>query len=177
MSHLATANEPQAAGNLELLHEVSRELVSILDRDQLLERVAELIKRFIDYQLFSVVQWDEHRDRLESVLSVSWNGCTAKKMDIAAGQGLIGAAAALKRPVRVSDVRRDPRYLECGNEKVRSELALPLLIKDRLIGVLDFESFRQSAFSEEDEKLLMTLAANIAVALENASLYDRVRED
>ncbi len=165
------------AEKLELLHEVAHELISILDRDQLLERVAELIKRFIDYQLFSVMLWDEDHGRLESVLSVCWNGCSSKKFGVDAGRGLIGAAAELKRPVRVSDVRQDSRYLNCGDLDVRSELALPLLIKDRLIGVLDFESYHPNAFSEECERLLETLSASIAVALENAALYERVRAD
>ncbi len=173
-THLA---DERRAEELELLHEVSRELVSILDREQLLERIAELIKGFIDYQLFSVVLWNPDEGRLESVLSVCWNGCSSKKFGVAAGQGLIGAAAELKRPVRVSDVRRDPRYLNCGDDDVRSELALPLLIKDRLIGVLDFESYHRDAFGEDAERLLMTLGANIAVAFENAALYERVRED
>ena len=176
--------EPRLVGDgdvstseLELLHEVSRELVSILDRDELLERIAEAIKRFIDYQLFSVVLWDDHDERLESVLSVRWDGCTSSKFGVDAGQGLIGAAAELRRPVRVGDVHRDPRYVHCGDHAVRSELALPLLVKDRLIGVLDFESYRPDAFSANHECLLSTLAANIAVALENAALYERVRED
>ncbi len=193
MNHHATATAPEPrriekqippdaqprhrAEDLELLHEVSRELVSILDREQLLERVGEVIKRFIDYQLFSVMLWDEEEGRLESVLSVCWNGCTSRKFGVAAGKGLIGAAAALKRPVRVADVRQDPRYLNCGDDHVRSELALPLLIKDRLIGVLDFESYQRDAFSAQDERLLMTLAANVAVALENAALYQRVYDD
>ncbi len=140
-------------------------------------RAAGPSKLVVDAGLFSVVLRDVPANRLGAVLSVCWNGCTSKKMGLDAGQGLIGTAAALKQPVRVSDVRRDPRYLDCGDRKVRSELALPLLIKDRLIGVLDFESYRQDAFSEDSERLLMTLAANIAVALENASLYQRVRED
>ena len=173
-----TASETvHPAEKLELLHEVAHELISILDRDQLLERVAELIKRFIDYQLFSVMLWDEEQGRLESVLSVCWNGCSSKKFGVDAGRGLIGAAAELKRPVRVSDVRQDPRYINCGDRDVRSELALPLLIKDRLIGVLDFESYHPNAFSEECERLLVTLGASIAVALENAALYERVRAD
>ncbi len=169
--------DPHRLEDLELLHEVSRELASILDRHQLLERVAESIKRFIDYQLFSVVLWDDDENRLESVHSVRWNGCTAKKFGVAAGKGLIGAAAELRQPVRVGDVRLDERYLNCGDDAVRSELALPLLIQGRLIGVLDLESYHGNAFSAEDERLLMTLAANVAVALENAALYERVRAD
>lgn len=163
--------------DLELLHEVSRDLASILDRERLLERIAEQVKQFIDYQLFSVMAWSDDSQSLESIFSVRWNGCTSEKFTVAAEQGLVGAAAALKRPIRVGDVRRDQRYINCGDLDVRSELVLPLLIEDRLIGVLDLESYSRDAFTEENERVLATLAANVAVALENAALYERVRED
>ncbi|MCP3963552.1 MAG: SpoIIE family protein phosphatase [bacterium] len=173
----AERSSPRDGRNLELLHEVSREVASILDREQLLQRVAELIKQLIDYQLFSVMLWDEDEQRLESVLSVRWNGCTSNKFSVDSARGLIGAAAALRRPIRVADVRQDPRYVNCGDDAVRSELTLPMLIKDRLIGVLDFESYQRDAFCADNERLLMTLASNIAVALENAALYERVKDD
>ena len=77
----------------------------------------------------------------------------------------------------MGDVRRDGRYVDCGDPNVRSELVLPLLIEDRLIGVLDLESDRPDAFSEDHERVLATLAGGVAVALENAALYQRVKED
>ncbi len=174
---LTSATFEAQARKLELLHEVARELVAILDRDELIERVAQLTKQLIDYQLFSVLLWNEDSKRLESILSVRWGGCKSKKFSVGAGEGVLGAVMELERPVRVDDVRLDPRYVNCGDDDVRSELAIPLMIKDRLIGVLDLESYRESAFSEENERLLSTLASSIAIALDNAALYERVRED
>jgi sigma-B regulation protein RsbU (phosphoserine phosphatase) len=162
---------------LELLHEVSRELVSILDGEELLRRVAELVKPLVDYQLFGVFLWNEELEELESVVSVRRDGCQSHKANLRLGEGLSGAAAAERRPVRVAAVRRDPRYTCCGDERVRSEMALPLLVKDRLIGVLDLESYKSDAFGPEEERLLTTLAANLAVALDNAALYERVKAD
>ncbi|MEM7350550.1 MAG: GAF domain-containing SpoIIE family protein phosphatase [Acidobacteriota bacterium] len=167
----------EQARKLELLHEVSRELASILDREELLQRVAEQIKRLIDYQLFSVMLWDDEAQQMASIVSVRWGGCKSKKFSVDAGKGLVGAAAALKRPIRVGDVRRDPRYINCGDLDVRSELVVPMLLEGRLIGALDFESYQQDAFDQATEHLLMTLASNLAVALENARLYQRVRAD
>ncbi len=175
--HAARSPLGTQARKLELLHEVGRELVAILDRDELLERVAQLAKHLIDYQLFSVLLWNEDTKRLESILSVRWGGCRSKKFSVAMGEGVLGAVMELEQPVRVPDVRLDPRYKHCGDDNVRSELAIPLMIKDRLIGVLDLESYREAAFSEEDERLLTTLASSLAIALENAALYERVRED
>ncbi|MEM7582809.1 MAG: GAF domain-containing SpoIIE family protein phosphatase [Acidobacteriota bacterium] len=173
----ASTSLAEQARKLELLHEVSRELVAILDREELLERVAQRAKQLIDYHLFSVLLWNEDSQRLEATHSVRWGGCQSEKFSVAAGEGVVGAAMASRRPVRVDDVRRDPRYINCGDDDVRSELALPLMIQDRVIGVLDVESYRESAFSEENERLLSTLASSIAIALENAALYERVRED
>ncbi len=168
---------PAAKEPLELLHEVSRELVSILDGEELLRRVAELVKPLIDYQLFGVFLWNEESEELESVVSVLENGCRSRKTNLRLGEGLCGTAAALRRPVRSADVLQDRRYVSCGDDQVRSELALPLLVKDRLIGVLDLESYRANAFGREQERLLAILADNLAVALDNAALYERAKAD
>lgn len=182
--HLATlplppseALVPPSQDSLSLLHEVSRELASILDREQLLRRVAELVKGLIDYQLFGVMLWNEETERLEAAVSVRWNGCQTHKMHVGLGEGLCGSAALLRQPVRVGDVSRDARFLNCGDDQVRSEMVVPMLIKDRLIGVIDLESYHEHAFGPEAEQLLSTLAANLAVALENARLYEKVKSD
>ncbi len=169
---------PRAAEDpLQLLHEVSREMIGILDRDELLRRVAELVKPLIDYQLFGVYLWNEAEQRLEQEVSVGLDGCQSVRTSLGLGEGLCGQAAALRRPVRVGDVTEDPEYIYCGDGDVRSELALPLMVKDRLLGALDLESYRPDAFSACDERLMMTLAGNLAVALENAALVEQVRDD
>jgi phosphoserine phosphatase RsbU/P len=170
-------SQPCQADVLELFHEVSSEIVSILDREELLCRVAELVKPLIDYQLFGVFLWDEAAGRLECAVSVHWDGCQSYKLDLDLGQGLVGTAAAERRPIRVGDVRAEPRFVNCGDQQVRSELALPLLVKGRLIGVLDLESYHKDAFRGSDERLLATLADNLAIALENAALYERLKSE
>jgi sigma-B regulation protein RsbU (phosphoserine phosphatase) len=173
----AARPEPCQGDILELLHEVSSEIASILDREELLRRVAELVKPLIDYQLFGVFLWDEAGGRLRCVVSVHWDGCQSYKLDLDLGQGLVGTAAAERRPVRVGDVRTEPRFVDCGDDQVRSEMALPLLVKGRLIGVLDLESYHKDAFRGADERLLATLADNLAIALENAALYERLKTE
>ncbi len=173
----ATRPNPCQGDLLQLLHEVSSEIASILDREELLQRVAELVKPLIDYQLFGVFLWDENAGRLQSVVSVHWDGCQSYKRDLDLGEGLVGTAAAERRPVRVGDVRSEPRYVSCGDLEVRSELALPMLVKGRLIGVLDLESYHRDAFRGDDERLLATLADSLAIALDNAALYERLKAD
>ncbi|MCP4204799.1 MAG: SpoIIE family protein phosphatase [bacterium] len=185
--HLASAiesvrvhqNMRDQASSLSLLHEISREMTSILNRRQLLRRVAGRLRQIIDYDLFSVMFWDEGKQILEPWFSVYRDG---RKVDwvepISLGHGICGTAAALRQPVRVTNVDLDPRYIACVSDiRVRSELVVPLLFKDRLIGVLDLESSRYNAFSNRHQQLLSTMASSLAIALENARLYEKLRRD
>jgi sigma-B regulation protein RsbU (phosphoserine phosphatase) len=168
---------PEQAKTLALLYEVSRELTSILDRQELLRRVAERIKKIVDYDVFSVMLWNEQTQLLESVFAMRCNDSLPARLRLPLHQGLTGAAAGQRRVLRVHDVTEDPRYIRCETGvEARSELVVPLLMQDRLIGVLDLESTKPHAFTLEHERMLSTLGSYVAVALENARLYEEARE-
>jgi sigma-B regulation protein RsbU (phosphoserine phosphatase) len=119
--------------------------------------------------------WDEKTQHLETAFSMRYGDSIPARVRVPLTQGLTGAAATDRRSVRVSDTLADPRFLACEVETgvaVRSELVVPLLIQDRLIGVLDLESAETHAFSAEHERMLVTLASYVAIALENARLYE-----
>lgn len=185
--HLAVAiesdriqeNMRDQASSLSLLHEISREMTSILDRRELLRRVANRLQPIIAYDLFSVLLWNESKQLLEPWFSVYEDGDKVGWVEpVALGRGICGTSAALRQPVRVTNVDLDPRYIPCASEiRVRSELVVPLLFKDRLIGVLDLESSSYNAFSSRHQQLLSTMASSLAIALENARLYEKVRND
>jgi sigma-B regulation protein RsbU (phosphoserine phosphatase) len=100
----------------------------------------------------------------------------APRMQLPLHQGLTGAAAGERRVLRINDVAEDPRYIRCeSGVETRSELVVPLFLQDRLIGVLDLESAVPHAFTAEHERMLVTLGSFIAVALENARLYEESR--
>ncbi|HEV2195811.1 MAG TPA: GAF domain-containing SpoIIE family protein phosphatase [Candidatus Acidoferrum sp.] len=169
---------PEQAKTLALLNEVSRELASILDRQELLRRIAERVKKIVDYDTFSVMLWNESTQRLESAFGMLYEEAIPVCMTLPLRAGLSGAAAADRRPVRVDDVLSDARYIPCeAGLSVRSELVIPLLLQERLIGVLDLESIEPRAFTAENERMLATLGSFIAVALENARLYEEIREN
>lgn len=174
-------NMREQARTLSLLHEVSRELNSILDRRRLLERVAELVRRLIDYDIFSVMLWNEERQLLEPWMAFHRDGRELAGLRPAAlGTGLTGTAAALRQSLRVPNVHLDPRYMACVDVDimdVNSELVVPLVFKDRLVGVLDLESREYDAFTARHEQLLSTLASSLTIAMENAHLYEQVRHD
>jgi phosphoserine phosphatase RsbU/P len=173
---LFTSN-PAQADTLTLLYEVSHELTSILDREELLRRIAERVKKIVDYHVFSVMLWNERAQVLETVFAMRYENAIPSRVQMPLNQGITGTAAAERRTIRVVDVRLDPRYINHGNDvEVRSELVVPLLLQDRLIGVLDLESTEPQAFSAEHERMLNILGSYIAVALENARLFEESRE-
>jgi len=160
---------------LETLAEIGREMSSILDLDTLLTRIASLTKRLIDYRTFGILLLDESTGELEMKLAVRY-GKGAESKHIRLGEGLVGWAAQHKEAVLVSDVSQDSRYLNLVPD-VRSELVIPMLIKDRCIGVFDLESPELDAFTKEHKELLTLLASQAAVAIDNARLYDEVRRN
>src|SRR5579863_6412135 len=169
---------PEQAKTLALLYDVSRELTSILDREELLSRVAERVKRLVDYHVFSVLLWNEAAQHLESVFTMRYEDSRPVRLRMALNEGITGTAAAQRRTVRVNDVMNDPRHVICElGLSTGSELVIPLLLQDRLIGVLDLESTEKNAFTEQHERMLATLGSYIAIALENARLYEEAREN
>jgi sigma-B regulation protein RsbU (phosphoserine phosphatase) len=168
-------SERQYATTLETLAELGREMASILDLDALLTRIASLTKRLVDYRTFGILLLNDGTGDLELKLAVRYGDDTvAKTMQL--GEGLVGWAAEHKQPVLVTDVSTDPRYVPLVPD-VRSELVIPMLIKDRCIGVFDLESPELAAFTKEHQELLTLLASQAAVAVENARLYEQVRRN
>ena len=168
---------PEHASTLSLLYEVSREITSILDREELLRRVAHRVKKLVNYHLFSVMLWNENTQLLESVFGMRYGDAIPTRLRLPLHQGITGISAGERRTMRVADTLNDPRYIQCETGVVvRSELVVPLLLQDRLIGVLDLESTDPNAFTAEHERMLATLGSYIAIALENARLYEEARK-
>jgi len=173
----ALGSYPEHASTLSLLYEVSREITSILDREELLRRVAHRVKKLVNYHLFSVMLWNENTQLLESVFGMRYGDAIPTRLRLPLHQGITGISAGERRTMRVADTLNDPRYIQCETGVVvRSELVVPLLLQDRLIGVLDLESTDPNAFTAEHERMLATLGSYIAIALENARLYEEARK-
>ncbi len=161
------------AETLLVLNEVSREIGSILDVEEQLRRAAELVKRVIDYQILSILLYDHEQQVFRHRLDLKHGQRVQGKFRVAASEGIVGAAATLREPVVVPDVTADPRYLMV-NPETRSELAIPMIHKGKVIGVLDLESPQLNYFTDDHVQTLSILAANLAVSVENARLYEEV---
>ena len=166
----------QQAKLLAVLNEISRELTSILDLDALFKRIGELLNRVIDYHMFSILLLDASGQRLGHRFSLRFNEKVQIKHEIELGKGLVGYAAQRAQPVLAPDVSKDPRYIKL-NPETRSELVVPLVYKGKVIGVLDLEHTRRGYFREAHVRTLTTLAAQIAIAIENARLYARLERE
>jgi sigma-B regulation protein RsbU (phosphoserine phosphatase) len=158
---------------LDFLLEVSTLTAETLDLDRLLMSVAEIIKDVISYELFAILLFNERTKALRMRYSIGHRDEVAKSLSIGLGEGLTGYAASTRQPVLVDDVRKDPRYLN-ALDAVRAELAVPMLVRAKLVGIIDLQSTRVGAFTEQDRALLALIASRIGTAIENSRLYRRV---
>jgi sigma-B regulation protein RsbU (phosphoserine phosphatase) len=165
--------ERQYAEMMETLAEVGREVSSILDLDALLTRLAQLTRRLIEYRTFGILLLNPATNQLEMKLALKYDEKTTIH-SVAMGEGLVGYAAEHREIVLVPDVHADPRYVNVLDD-VRSELVIPLLIKDRCIGVIDLESPEFDAFTKSHVEVMTLLASQAAVAIDNARLYETIR--
>ena len=159
----------------ETLAEIGREVAAVLDLEQLLSRIAQLARRVVDYRTFGILLLNDATNELEMKVAVQY-GEKVVLPTVPLGEGLVGYAALHREPVLVPDVSKDPRYIMVV-EDVRSELAVPMLVKDRCLGVFDLESPELDAFTKRDVEILTLLASQAAVAIENARLYEVVSKN
>jgi len=159
---------------LRTLAHLSQEFSSILDLDELLGKIAATVRALINYDAFSVLLVDAEQRVLRHRFSVRYDE-RVKIDNIPLGKGLTGAAAESREPVRVSDTASDPRYI-ASHPDSRSELAVPLIVQDRVVGVLDLESERIAYFTEDHQRTLSLLAPQIASSVENARLYEELAQ-
>lgn len=167
------------AQTLTVLSEISRELTSILDLDTLLERIGTLLKRVVDFQMFTILLWSESRQQFVHRFSTRFGERIQRDRNATLGQGIFGIAAEERHPILVPDVRKDARYLGDSSEsgEVRSMLAVPLVYKGEVTGVMALEHTRVNYYNEDHQRTLTTLAGQIAIAITNARLYERIFEE
>lgn len=165
----------------QLLNEVSVELSSILDLDRLLGRIAQIMRQFIDYELFAILLADQERQEFIWKTSVGYSEDSYRELQrLSIHEGVVGRVIRTRSPVIVDDVRQDPDYRivrTMSGKDPQSMLAIPLIAKDRIIGVLVLESTQKAYFRFHHIRLLTPLATQIAVTIENANLYETKSRD
>src|SRR6266853_3458399 len=158
---------------LDFLLDVSRILAETLDLDKLLDNIAEIVKDVVPYDLFAILLWSERSQGLSIRYSIGHREEVVRSLIIPLNEGITGTAAATRLPLLVNDVRSDPRYLN-ALDAVRAEIAVPMLARDKLVGVIDVQSTNLNAYREQDRSLLQLIASRVGVSIDNARLYRRV---
>lgn len=155
---------------LNTLQQIAHEFSSILQLGDLLQKISTLVRTLIRYDVLAIYLKDPHRPLLRHYFGVKFEE-RVQWRDIEIGRGLVGTAAATREPVLVADTSHDPRYI-ASMPGICSEVAVPLMLKNELIGVLDLECVRRAAFGGDDLNTLMLLAPQLSAAIENARLYE-----
>ena len=129
-----------------LLLDVADVLATSLDLDTTVRRVAEVVRKVIDYEIFAILLLNEKTQELRFRFQVGYPPEFAERSRIKVGEGVTGQAAQSRQAVLIDDVTKDPRYIEAV-PNVRSELAIPLMTKNRVIGVIDIEAREPGYFT------------------------------
>jgi phosphoserine phosphatase RsbU/P len=158
---------------LDFLLEVANATAETIDLDQLLGNVASIVREVIPADLLAILLYTEKEHGLKIRFSIGHRDEVVKSTLIRMGEGITGAAAATRLPISVDDVRKDTRYLN-ALDAVRSELAVPMIARGKLVGVIDLQATKVKAYNEQDRSLLRLIASRVASSIENARLYRRV---
>ena len=172
LSNAASASDAEL---LAILAELAREVSSVLDLDALLEKIPNLISRLTSFTVFSVYLLDERREELSIAYAVGYPEEIVKHFTLRVGQGTVGTAVAEQRPILLNDVDQDSRYLAVV-PGAKSQLAVPLRYKGKVIGALNLLSDQLAAFTERDEWILRQFGAHVAQAIATARLFESERE-
>ncbi len=167
------------AERLHLVNEVAYDIGTILDIDLLLWEIVRLVRETFDCYHVSIglVEGKELVFRADVGYYYKDSRVTGTRLKIGE-EGITGWVAQTGEPLLVPDVSQDERYYAMDElPETRSELAVPLKVQDRVIGVLDVQSARLNDFDQSDQTLLQSLAAQLAVAVDSARLFDAVREE
>ena len=158
---------------IAILYDASQAVLSTFDLDEVLQQVLIIARDYFHLQNVAILLMDKETKELYARCQIGWDaGRDSVRLPI--GTGLTGTAAKEKRPVYVPDVSKDPRYISSAMKTV-SELAIPLMVRDEVVGVLDCQSENLDHFDEETIDLLTLFSTQASMALQNAQLYSLER--
>ncbi len=157
---------------LDFLLEVSTSTSQSLDLDELMQSVSQHVRRVLHYELLAILLYSERKQDLRIRYAIGHREEVVRNLSIPLGEGITGAAAARREPILVADVRKDARYLN-SLDAVRAELAVPMITRQKLVGVIDVQATTVGAYNEYDRAMLRLIASRVATAIDNARLYRR----
>jgi len=157
-----------------VLFDAGQAVLSTFDTDEVLQRILAIARDYFHLQNAAILLLDEDSQQLCVRSQIGWDK-GQDQIRLGSGEGLTGAAVLKKQPVYAPDVRKDSRYV-CAAKSTRSELALPLMVRDTVVGVLDCQSTQLDHFDKETIDLLTLFSTQASMALQNARLYSLERQ-
>src|ERR1700728_3222141 len=154
---------------IAVLYDAGQAVLSTFDLDEVLQRILGIARDYFHLRNVAIMLLDKPSQELYVRSQIGWD-VGQDKARLSLGQGITGAAALKKQPVYAPDVRQDPRYF-CSAKSTRSELAIPLMVRDEVVGVLDCQSDNVDHFDSETIDLLTLFSTQASIALQNARLY------
>ncbi|MBD3272221.1 MAG: GAF domain-containing protein, partial [Elusimicrobia bacterium] len=168
--------------NLILLFDVARIISSKLETDELIQTIMEFATRVVRSEASSLLLLDEKTNELVFNVALGEKGDQIKEMRLKVGEGIAGWVAQEKKSIIVNDVSHDPRWSQKGDEKTkfktRNILAVPLMAKGKLLGVVEaINQMNNEDFSDDDKHLFEAFASQAAIAIDNSQLFKRLKEE
>ncbi|MDO8644083.1 MAG: diguanylate cyclase, partial [bacterium] len=164
---------------LTLLYEIARTIGATIEFDDLVNVLTDVIARRLGFKEFAILLWDKEKEALVVKTTIGFSS-DVKVQDITfkLGEGASGTAASTREIIYIRDTRNDSRYLHYKGQRKGdgSFVSVPLLLKDQLVGVMNFSRPGIDQFSDEERELLQAMASQIAVAFTNAQLYAETRK-
>jgi len=159
---------------IAVLYDAGQAVLSTFDLDEVLNRILGIARDFFHLQNAAILLLDQEAEQLCVRSQIGWDDGqdTAR---LGWHEGLTGASVLKKQPIYVPDVSKDARYICCARS-TRSELAIPLMVRDEVVGVLDCQSERLDHFDRETIDLLTMFSTQASIALQNARLYSLERQ-
>jgi sigma-B regulation protein RsbU (phosphoserine phosphatase) len=156
-----------------LLHHITTTAASGTTLEEALQSAVNGLQVTLGGDRVSILLADREKKILQVRASIGYAD-NVYEMNIPIGTGITGWAAAHRRTLRVNNVQEDTRYI-AGSVNIRSEMAVPLVYRSELLGILNVESEQTSAYTETDEELLGTLGGSLAAIIANARLLEQIR--
>ena len=156
-----------------LLHHITTTAASGTTLDEALESAVNGLQVTLGGDRVSILLADREKKTLEVKAAVGY-APDIFELKVQIGSGITGWAAAHKRSLRINNVQGDTRYIE-GSSNTKSELAIPMIYRSEVLGILNVESEQPNAYTETDEELLGTLGGSLAAIIANARLLEQIR--
>ena len=159
---------------IAVLYDAGQAVLSTFELDEVLQRILTIARDYFHLRNVAILLLDKETQQLCVRSQIGWDA-NKDKCGVGVHEGLIGASVRQMQPVYARDVSQDSRYI-CSAQSTRSELAIPLMVRDEVVGVLDCQSDQLDYFDSETTELLTLFSTQASIALQNARLYSLERQ-